>query len=417
MILFIVKSSISLLVIYILYKAFLSGENIPVFKRFYLLFALIFSIVISFISIKENSYVPDTISYVTTNYTMHEVGLFDLQQPLISDSGNLFSVKWLFLGIYYLVTVILFFRYIVNLVRLIKLSKQNGMNMSEGYKIVVLKQDMSPFSFFKTIFMSEKDYNNGAVRKELFIHELAHIRQVHSADILLIEFLQTICWFNPLLYFYKKEIKLNHEYLADKQVVDSGIDAFDYQKFILNYVFRNNSSYLASNFNYSFTKKRFIMLTKEKKTSRAFMKAAIVLPIMGLLAIVLTFSQEAVALNKMESYTEWWLPILKKHSVTEVKAYHNFENVFEMGDESSMKDNVAALTNATMIIKGSSDAYMLIQASHIEHNTESGEIKVKSGMFKCYKMDSDLSQPLSEGKAELLIFNVKSIVESTLAVY
>lgn len=157
------------------------------------------------------------------------------------------------------------------------------------------------------------------------------------------------------------------------------------------------------------------MLTKERKTSKAFIKAAIVLPIIGLLTMAMTFNQEAIALGKVGIYAEWWQPILKKHNVTEVKAYNHFENVFEMGDVNSMKDNVAVLTNATVIIRGDNDAYMLIQASYMEHDIKSEIVKVKSGTFKCYKMDTHVFQPLSNGEFKSATFSVKDVAKSTLS--
>ncbi len=414
MIAFILKSIISFLVIYTIYKIFLTKENIPVFKRYFLLFGILFSVIVPTISIETGLQVSDTINRMTVNSQIQEITAFE---PAISFSEDkeISYIIWGLYGIYFLVSLLLLFRYIRNVKRLIDLKKDNQFHTFEGYKMVILKQDTSPFSFLKTIFISKKDYNEGVIKKEVLIHELTHVKQNHSIDLLLIELLQVVCWLNPFIWLYKKEMRLNHEYLADKQVIANGIEIDNYQKFILGFIFRNNSSYLASSFNYSFIKKRFIMLSKEKSSVRAFIKAALTVPIMILLAIVITFSQETKAAMFFGESAEWWLPILQKHNVKEVYAFNNLENVFQMGEQNSISDNVATLTNATMIIKGNDNDYMIIQASSIEHDISSGMLKIKSGTLNTYKMDSDISQPLVSMKCEEnLSINLKDIIRSNL---
>lgn len=414
MIMFILKSTISIFVIYILYKIFLSKENIPVFKRYFLLFGILFSVIISFVSIEPNVQIPETINRISVHSQIQEITSSD---PVVQFSGNKDQshIKWFLYGIYFLITLALLLRYIHNVKRLVCLKKDNRLYKCNGYKIVILEQDISPFSFLKTMFISQNDYNNASIKKEVLIHELAHIKQNHSIDILLIEFLQVICWFNPFIWLYKKEMRLNHEYLADRQVIAGGINPIDYQKFILNFVFRNNSSYLASSFNYSFIKKRFIMLSKEKSSAKAYIKAAITIPVIALLAIAITINQEAKALVKFDLSTEWWQPILQKHAVEEVKAYNNLGNVFEMGEQNSVTNSVVTLTNAIMIIKGNDNDYMFIRAARIEHDINSGMLNIKSGTLNTYMIDSDISKPLVSMSCEdHLSISVKDLINSNL---
>lgn len=373
MILFIIKFTVSLLVIYALYMIFFARENVPVFKRYFLISGIVFSLLVSFLRFDVETASPEVIPVAVSSQivSIDAVG----SEMLLHDSSG-WGIKHIVAIFYLSVSLLLLVRYVLN-IRCLIMSGRNAIQFN-GYNLSVLKGGTGIYSFLNTIYINEKDYNNGDIRKEILIHELTHIKQKHSIDIIFIEFLQVIFWFNPLLILFKKQMRLNHEYLADNGVINSDIDIIDYQNFILHSVFRNNLSYLASSFNYSFTKKRFIMLKKERSIKRMFFKGITVIPVIALL-ILLTFSPKMMA-SGME---EWWEPILKKHNL-EAKAYNNFERVFIMGDNNSITDNVCTVTNATVIVKGEKDNYMLIEAKGVTYNIETGELIAESAVATDY---------------------------------
>ncbi|WP_141384658.1 M56 family metallopeptidase, partial [Flavobacterium flevense] len=124
-------------------------------------------------------------------------------------------------------------------------------------------------------------------------HELIHVNQKHTLDILFIEILKVIFWFNPIFIFYKKAIQLNHEFLADEKVVKSHNNVPFYQNLLLSKANVNPTYYLASNLNYSVTKKRLIMMTKNTSTTRALLKKGILIPL--LTALVFSLCTKVVA--------------------------------------------------------------------------------------------------------------------------
>ena len=95
------------------------------------------------------------------------------------------------------------------------------------------------------------------------LHEQAHASQKHTADILFIEVLKVVFWFNPLFYLYKKEIKLNHEFLADRAVLKKGLDASVYKELLLSFSSNQNNLSLVNAINYSSIKKRFTVMKKQ----------------------------------------------------------------------------------------------------------------------------------------------------------
>src|SRR5699024_10609358 len=137
----------------------------------------------------------------------------------------------------------------------------------------------------KTIFVNKNQYEAGEITEDILFHELVHARQNHSLDILFIELLKTISWFNPLLYLYKTAIQLNHEYIADDKVLASGTDIADYQTLLLQTRTSKTENYLSTSFNFKTTKKRFKMMAKNDITSRSYLKFALIIPLFLVLGV------------------------------------------------------------------------------------------------------------------------------------
>ena len=100
--------------------------------------------------------------------------------------------------------------------------------------IVLLDEPISPFSFSDFLFVNRDEYRSG-LEKDILRHEMAHIRQNHTWDVIFIETLLVFFWFNPALYFYRKAIQTNHEFLADEAVVSTG-NHFNYLSLLINTV-------------------------------------------------------------------------------------------------------------------------------------------------------------------------------------
>jgi hypothetical protein len=134
-----------------------------------------------------------------------------------------------------------------------------------------------------TIFVNEEDYSNRKIEDELYTHELIHVTQKHTLDVLLIELIKVILWFNPVIHFYKKAIQLNHEFLADEKVATTHKNVPFYQNLLIAKANANPTYYLASNLNYSVTKKRLIMMTKTSSQSTTMLKKIALVPLFAAL--------------------------------------------------------------------------------------------------------------------------------------
>lgn len=290
MLLFILKSSACLLLFLGFYKLVLEQENMHVFKRFYLLGAIATAILIPLITfttyVEVAPLTPNIQEGVSLNTTIETSLLDDLNWSLI---------LW---SIYLIGAAVFGFRFINNLYHLEKKIRHNPKRKDQRFISVLLEDLIIPHTFFNYIFFNKQKFEAREIPKEVFWHEQTHAIQKHSIDVLLIESLRVIFWFNPLFYIYRHLIKLNHEFLADQGVLNKGIETKTYQETILAFSSNASQPILANALNYSLIKKRFTVMKTRTSKKAIWLRSVILLP---LLAIMLySFSSREIIEKERE---------------------------------------------------------------------------------------------------------------------
>lgn len=279
---FLLKSSLCMMVLLTIYHLFLEREKMHRFNRFYLLIALIFSLAVPFISIEiESNIIINPIA--ATGMIFEKIKAPSGQSISTEIPTDYFAIiAW---SLYGLITFLLIIRFAMNIGYFITKVNKNPLLKYGSATLVLMPEKVLPHTFLNYIFINREDHETNAIENELYTHEITHVKQMHTIDILFIEMLKTVFWFNPLLHLYKKAIQLNHEFLADEKVVSSFDNAIFYQKLLLEKAAIGNPFYLASNLNFSLTKKRLLMMTKStSKTKSAILKAVLIpVVVIGLL--------------------------------------------------------------------------------------------------------------------------------------
>ena len=170
-----------------------------------------------------------------------------------------------------------FARFVYLAVRLYLLAKRNRVSRQGGFRMVEIEEDISPFSFFRFLFINHKSFNESEL-PQVLEHEKAHIRQRHSMDHLFAHGLAVFQWFNPFAWQMRTALKTTHEYIADRQVLNKGIERLDYQALLLKQVIGYHSVELVNNFNLEPIKKRIVMMNKNRSGLPAKLKATLVAP-------------------------------------------------------------------------------------------------------------------------------------------
>ncbi len=231
--------------------------------RMYLLLSMLLAILLPFVKVQipASSFltVKETILYDQIS-TTPIVNHANFEQGVIQSESS--SIRWseLLVGLYIVVASLILLRMLFHLLVLLKLFV-TSMKIRQGTVLLLVNPKIqSPFSFFKWIFISEDLLEN----EDVIQHEKVHASQYHSLDILLIELLTAVMWFNPFIWMMRKSVQLVHEYLADEGVLRTGIDRLQYQALLVNQVAEGNLICLSSGFRHSLIKKRLIMMTKNK---------------------------------------------------------------------------------------------------------------------------------------------------------
>ena len=288
MLMLILKSAACLALLMLFYKIVLEQSSAHKLKRGYLLVALIASIVIPFITFYN--YIEPVMDFGTYDMnSMQTPPYFPAEiitETPITETDYLPTILW---SLYGLGVLIFGVKFILNLTSISSLISKNEKLKTEHYTSVLLTKKTIPHTFFNYIFFNKTDYTTNKIPTEVLLHEATHAKQKHSLDILFIELLQVAFWFNPLLYFIKKDIRLNHEFLADHAVLNQGIPTKNYQYTLLDYSTSKPHNSLANAINYPTLKKRFkIMKTHNSKRS-IILRTFLIAPLLALL--VFSFSQ------------------------------------------------------------------------------------------------------------------------------
>ena len=282
---YILKSSVCLAVFYLFYRLLLSRETFHRFNRVALLSILLLSCLLPLVEVT----VEEQTEVHQTMMTLEQwLMLADMMNTADATGGQAeeVTVTWIQVALLmYLVGILFFaFRNGYSLLKLGTLLRSGRKEHLEKYAdgkekvtLIVHDHDIAPFSWMKYIVISQKDLDENG--REILIHELAHIQNRHSWDLLVADICIFFQWFNPASWLLKQELQNIHEYEADETVIEKGVDAKQYQLLLIKKAVGTRLYSMANSFNHSKLKKRITMMLKKKSNPWAKLKYLYVLPV------------------------------------------------------------------------------------------------------------------------------------------
>lgn len=299
---YLIKSTISLALFYIVFKLAVSRDKMHSVNRFVLLGILATSAILPLAEIpvlQENQVIPQ----VEVFRQIVEAPVFNNPQPTVSDEiqtvqpTNTLSVNPVLL-IYLFAIILLFVRLVISLVRVAQLIHKAEKQSFQNYRLAVVKDFIQPFSFLRNIVISEKDYTEN---KEMVItHEYAHIRHFHAVDLVICELFTALHWFNPFMWLLRRDLKLIHEYQADQAVLNKGIDATKYQLLVIEKAVGERRFAMANHFTQKPILKRIKMMKKKNQNRWTGMKLILFVPVA--LILLQAFAQPKITSEKSEVF-------------------------------------------------------------------------------------------------------------------
>jgi len=378
--LYLFESGLCLTILFIVYLLFFKKETFFQFNRVYLLCTLILSLIIplSHLNFKVNdskqfepyfekigqlkssceqivslsnpkSINPDNLIANTNSEIKNSEFPLNTKQadlnPIKKVSNNhRFSLLQILFAIYLFGVVLLTSRLIVLYRWMRKIIYTSKKELKNGHVLVKVERNIPPFSFFNFIFLN---LNTDQTKLDQILeHELVHIEQKHSFDLVFAQIVAILHWFNPLVWYLQKTIKTNHEFIADNTVINKGHDIINYQELLLKEFISIPSIQLTNSLNLTNIKKRIKMMNASKSKTLAKLKAIFIIPF-ALFAFIL-FSN--LTLYSPDSTTNNY-SIVRNHYIGQLKGMWINKSNSTFGKYILFDDSKFSLLEQTHILK------------------------------------------------------------------
>lgn len=275
------KVAVLIVVFYMFYRLLLSKETFHRVNRVVLLSTALLSFILPLCVITTHqTVVLDAVPMVSVGNVQMEVApdeqpaLWQYALPLLYIIGVVATLSHTLLSVWR----------VLMLVR-----RSERIPQADGTTLCVVPDEVPPFSFCSFIVMNRNDYNTGD--SAILAHERGHIRQHHSCDVLLVDLLTALQWFNPAMWMLRADLRAIHEYEADGAVLSQGINARQYQYLLITKAASIGGYSIANGISHSTLKNRITMMLQKKSPRSRFMKLLALVPIVG---IALALNAETV---------------------------------------------------------------------------------------------------------------------------
>jgi len=272
---YILKASAGIMLVSLPYFLFLRKDPNLRLKRYFLLSGLILSFIAPLLTFHFTSPVmtDNQVFFIQLENQSNGMGNHILSPGQSGNKGLTFS-SFLFL-LYLAGTVMLVLKNVISMMKWEKFRKNNP----ENNEHILYSDREEVFSLFRTIHLPKTAIGTEAY-SSMLIHEQAHIKQLHFIDLILCETALFLTWFNPFTWLIYRMIKENHEHLADREVLASGVNPVRYRAYLLNQTLGVPVFRLGLAFNYSLTKKRFDMMKNLKSNRSGLIKVLLLVPVL-----------------------------------------------------------------------------------------------------------------------------------------
>ncbi|HCC50918.1 MAG TPA: hypothetical protein DEQ30_01775 [Porphyromonadaceae bacterium] len=266
---YLLKVNVAIAICYFIYKTFYGRDTFFSMRRYLLQGILVLSALYPLIDVSQWMMQSVAMTDMAASYKsmLPEIDIYPsdgMTSEAIDATVPFYSFTAYFLWFYFAVTCILLVRILFRVMPILWLRLRCEFLIIEGIHVWRLNAGMTPFSFFSWIFI-DPDMHDENELHEILAHETVHVRQYHSADVLLAEFFCALFWLNPMSWMIKKEIRKNLEFIVDNCVInEDGIDIKSYQYHLLKQAYRPSGMTLANRFNISPLKERIMMINVRK---------------------------------------------------------------------------------------------------------------------------------------------------------
>jgi len=332
----ITKVFISSGILFSYYWLFLRNKRFHRYNRFYLIGIVLVSTVIPFINIPiPGSSMQEAHPAVLQVIDAISVNDWDIsttipeQKAVTTSTSNL--INWQLIGIliYTIIIALLLVHFVRSLLYIRNIRHRYPSEKIKDFSIYDTNEPGTPFSFFRSIFWNQQIQFNSQEGQHIFRHELFHVRQRHSADLLLMEIVCAIAWFNPIFYLIRKELKAIHEFLADQYAISDN-DRYSYAETLLAQSIRLRKIQLVVHpFFHTQIKRRIAMITQLTNNKYGYGSRVMILPLLLFLFCVITVKAQQLSDEFPKTETD---PFISENPTILTDESLNNNIPFQVGD-------------------------------------------------------------------------------------
>lgn len=341
-----------LILLYVLKSIFISGlflgyywvalrnKTFHYYNRFYLLLSMAGSFIIPLFNFnwftidKQAMPVsPETLHYLTQQLT--PVRAPGISWPTVAFYGVLAISLFLLLVLAY------------NIFRVYQLKRRSVVVNMEGVDFIYTTLDQAPFSFLNNLFWKESISLDDDFGQKIFKHELTHIHQKHTLDVLFCQVINAVCWMNPFNWLIQKELKAIHEFIADKEAVGNN-NVEEFAQLLLQVHYGKHFLNPTHAFYYSSIKRRLIMLTTSNSARFQFMRKALVLPVT--LAAIVALSVSTSDTKATTPFQQPEKPVVKNDTTPEPSIIVTVDSSIHLTEKDKKKVHIPG--NLLYVVNG-----------------------------------------------------------------
>ena len=361
--LYFIQVIISSGILYGFYHFVLRNTLFHKYNRYYLLASVLLSVFVPFLNIpiyfSGNNH--------TTNGIVNTIFYFGMDQgneAVVSINKSTTKVdgfNWsqILLIAYIFITLLAFLRMIVSLIKITNLKRKYPVEKIDSISFYKTNEPGTPFSFFYGLFWNNKLELHSPKGQQIFRHEIFHIRQLHTVDVLFLEMVSALFWINPFFHLIKKETKAIHEFLADEFAIQSS-DKWQYAELLLMQALQTRHS-IVNPFFHNQIKRRIAMIQNSTTTGKQYLRKLLTLPALAIVLALFAFNYKARRNEKQQLQVSTVTDTLPKN-LSGTKLLIDKENEFTIKSDSIViKDNENTKDNdfkeALIIVNGNRVLY------------------------------------------------------------
>ncbi|RPE09501.1 T9SS C-terminal target domain-containing protein [Chitinophaga lutea] len=291
LIIYLIKANIALCLFYLAYRLGLRRLTFYTLNRFFLVSGIIFSSLFPLVDVNDFFNRNEALAQQVITYVPDLNALQAVQPETFTAWMLLEWVFWAGVGV-------MFLRLLVQLASLLILHRKTAPGTVLHREVRVMGKTMNPFSFFRNIYVNPSLHTDKEL-KAILDHESVHVRDWHSADVMLSEMNNVFYWFNPGAWLMKTAVKENLEFLTDRTILRSGMDPKAYQYSLIQVNASPYTAALANNFNFSHLKNRISMMNKRKSSAVHIYRYAVLACLVCGVLLSLNFTKPGTVVNNV----------------------------------------------------------------------------------------------------------------------